>query len=78
MVDTTDVIFMDLLGFTLVNKGCAYWVNILLDSVNAERRLFIGYKEDAIAMIQSVIEERWENLSGTSPNLKTENPYSKL
>jgi hypothetical protein len=77
LVSTSDVILMDLRGFSEANKGCAYEVNILFDSVHAERIVFMGYK-DAIPLIRRVIEEQWENLSETSPNLKTDNPYTRL
>ena len=77
LVKTADVILMDLRGFSEANKGCAYEVNILFDRVDVNRIVFMGY-EDAIPLIRRVIEEQWEALAETSPNLTTKGPHINL
>ncbi|MEH6537383.1 MAG: hypothetical protein V7719_13375 [Psychroserpens sp.] len=77
LVKTADVILMDLRGFSEVNKGCAYEVNILFDRVPVDRIVFMGYK-DSIPLIRRIIEEQWKELSETSPNLNVDNPHTSL
>jgi hypothetical protein len=77
LVNTADVILMDLRGFSEANKGCAYEVNILFDRVNVNSIVFMGYK-DAIPLIRRIIEEQWEQLAETSPNLNTKKPIANL
>jgi hypothetical protein len=77
LVDSADVILMDLRGFSETNKGCAYEINVLFDSVLANRVVFMGYK-DAVGLIRNVIEEQWQELSDKSPNLNFQDPYTTL
>lgn len=77
LINSADVILMDLRGFSETNKGCAYEVNVLFDSVPANRIVFVGYA-DATDLIRTVIREQWAELSETSPNLNIKDPYTTL
>lgn len=77
LINSADVILMDLRGFSETNKGCAYEVNVLFDSVPANRIVFLGYA-DSTDLIRTVIMEQWAELSETSPNLNIKDPYTTL
>ena len=77
LINSADVILMDLRGFSEANKGCAYEVNVLFDNVPANRIVFVGYADTA-GLIRTVIKEQWAELSETSPNLNIKDPYTTL
>lgn len=77
LIDTADVVLMDLRGFSEANKGCAYEVNVLFDSKLASNIVFIGY-QDAGPMIKDLIKQQWAMLSADSPNLNIDAPYTTL
>ena len=68
LVNTVDVVLMDLRGFSEKNKGCEFEVNLLLNTIKLEKILFIGYP-DAIPLIKSVIEKKFQTLDQDSPNI---------
>ena len=51
LVDSANVILMDLRGFSDANKGCEYEVDFIFDHVPVERILFLAYK-DAVPLIK--------------------------
>lgn len=77
LVKTSDVILMDLRGFSEANKGCEYEINFLFDHVSAERIVFIAY-EDSIPLIRKTIHETWKTQLETSPNLHAKSPGTLL
>ncbi len=77
LVTSSQVILMDLRGFSEENKGCEYEVNLLLNSVKLERILFIGYAS-AIDLIEKVIKSQFEALTETSPNIHSDQPEALL
>lgn len=77
LVNSADVILMDLRGFSEANKGCAYEINILFDKVAVDHIVFMGY-ENATPLIKNVIQEQWAQLAQSSPNLKLKQPSTYL
>lgn len=77
LINSADVVLMDLRGFSETNKGCAYEINVLFDNVPANQIVFVAYA-DAADLIRAVIKEQWAELSETSPNLNIKDPSTTL
>jgi hypothetical protein len=77
MIGTADVVLMDLRGFSEKNVSSAYEINVLFDTVPANRIVFMAY-EEAIPLVKRTINEQWEMLAEDSPNLDTKDPYTTL
>ena len=75
---TSDVVLMDLRGFSQERKGCAYEVDFLFDTVPVDRVVFLVDGQTDAHLIRQFILERWEHLSATSPNLKLEAPEVRV
>jgi hypothetical protein len=74
----SQVLLMDLRGFSSARKGCEYEVDFLLDAVPLERVLFLvdaGGDHDAV---RQLILDRWKFLSPTSPNLANREPVAQI
>lgn len=77
MIDTADVVLMDLRGFSEENLGSSYEINVLFDKVPADRIVFMAY-EETVPLVRRVIDQQWEMLAENSPNLGVENPSTTL
>jgi hypothetical protein len=77
LIDKSDVVLMDLRGFSENNKGCAYEVNVLFDSKPTHNIVFLAY-EEAVPQVRELIKTQWAELSDQSPNLKIATPYTTL
>jgi len=73
-VAASDVVLMDLRGYSDTNKGCEYEVDFLFDSIPVDRITFLVDKGNDIQMVESLVMQRWEKLNKDSPNLKVRNP----
>jgi hypothetical protein len=69
----SEVILMDLRGFSEERKGCEYEVDFLFDYVPASKLVFL-VDSDGFALTEKLINERWENQHPDSPNLTAPNP----
>ncbi|MGB9030889.1 MAG: hypothetical protein WCC27_12280 [Acidobacteriaceae bacterium] len=75
---SSDVVLMDLRGFSEARKGCAYEIDFLLDNVPVDRVVFLVDGHADPGLIHQFILERWQRLRITSPNLKLEAPAVRL
>lgn len=73
LVNTANVVLMDLRGFSEKNKGCEFEVNLLLNAVSLNKVLFLGYSS-AIPLIKDVIKTKFKTLEKSSPNYNINNP----
>ena len=67
-INSSEVILMDLRGYSDERKGCEYEVDLLLDTVPIQRIVFL-VDAPGLPQVQKLILERWEWLRTTSPNL---------
>lgn len=74
----SDVVLMDLRGFSEERKGCAYEVDFLFDTVPVDRVVFLVDGQTDAKLIRQFILDRWERLSATSPNLNLEAPEVRV
>jgi hypothetical protein len=74
----SQVLLMDLRGFSSARKGCEYEVDFLLDAVPLERVLFLVDAGGDHQVVRQLILDRWRFLSPTSPNLAKPDPVATL
>lgn len=78
MVRTTDIVLMDLRGFSEKKNGCKDEINFLLDHIAIDRLLIlIGAKDDE-DFIQRSLLEQWRELKKDSPNLNITDPQIQI
>jgi hypothetical protein len=68
VMSLTDLVVMDLRGFSAKNKGCIYELEALLDNVPLERIVLLVDSTTDRPFLESVIIERWQKMSANSPN----------
>jgi hypothetical protein len=64
-----DVVLMDLRGYSERRSGCKKEVNFLFDAVSLSRLLFLMDTANDQIVVDEMLQERWQRLSRTSPNL---------
>jgi len=69
----TDVILMDLRGYSQENKGCEYEVNFLFNFIDINKIVFLT-ENDSIKHIKTLLSKCWETILETSPNRIIDNP----
>lgn len=67
-VAASNVVLMDLRGFSKERKGCEYEVDFLFDNIEIDRIVFLLDGESDREAVEQLILERWEYLSVGSPN----------
>lgn len=76
LVKETDVVVMDLRGFTSQNKGCIHEISELINTAPLERVVFIIETKGDEELVLKTIRESWHRLEPTSPNFRS--AYSRL
>ncbi|MCA9290442.1 MAG: hypothetical protein KDA25_04890 [Phycisphaerales bacterium] len=70
----SDVVVMDLRGFSESNRGCAYEIGCLLGRVPLDRIVFIVDRSTDASALRALIEDRWRHVTPDSPNLAAVEP----
>ncbi len=78
MVKTTDIVMMDLRGFSEEKKGCEYEIDFLLDNICINRVLILIDTQDDQEFIRGAILARWKYLRIHSPNLGVTDPKIQI
>lgn len=73
----SDVILMDLRGFSEERKGCEYEVDFLFDNANVDKVVFL-ISHNGLELAKKLILDRWKFLREDSPNLFLESPIIKI
>lgn len=68
-VSVTDIVLMDLRGYSEERRGCEYEVDFLFDFIAAERIVLLTDGDNSLELVKALIHQRWEMLSVESPNL---------
>lgn len=74
----SDVVLMDLRGYSPQRKGCQREVDYLFDAVPLDRLLFLVDTATDDAAVRQLLFERWELLQESSPNLGLRAPVIRL
>jgi hypothetical protein len=68
LMGQSDVLLMDLRGFSSRNQGCIFELQALIDSVPIDRLLLLIDGSTEFAALQRTLLELWQNMSAASPN----------
>jgi hypothetical protein len=74
----SDVVLMDLRGYTARRSGCKTEVNFLFDAVPLARLLFLVDRDNDATAVRQMMRECWTVLSKKSPNLELPSPTVHL
>ena len=74
----SDVVVMDLRGYSPQREGCKFEVNFLLDTVPAERIVFVLDEQSDRETATRLILDAWQELRADSPNLAKDRPELRL
>ncbi len=68
LVSTSDVVLMDLRGFSAQNAGCIFEITELINTVTLKRILFIIDGTTDEIFLRQVLQRAWQGMRATSPN----------
>lgn len=78
LLDMADVVIMDLSGFSPENKGCAYELEALINTLPFEQFILAINEKTDLPYLQHVLQEAWSNRKDSSPNHQLKIPAIKL
>jgi len=64
----TDLVLMDLCGFSRQNAGCIYEISLLIDKIDLRRFLLLIDETTDLDFVHSTLETAWAHLAPSSPN----------
>ena len=68
LVRESDVIMMDLRGFSPARKGCIFELNELVNVVPVQRVVLVVDEETKLPFLEQTIRQSWSAMASTSPN----------
>ena len=68
LVGESDVVLMDLRGFSSQNAGCIFEINELINIVPLEQVVFISDDTTDELFLRQVMQQSWDHMRSTSPN----------
>jgi hypothetical protein len=68
LVVVSDLIVMDLRGFSPASQGCIFELGVLVDTVRIERISFLVDDSTDSVLLRDVLEGRWRTMPASSPN----------
>ena len=71
LVGKSDVVLMDLRGFSAQNSGCIFEIQELINMMPLERVLFIIDDTTDEAFLRQTLQQSWDRIKATSPNLRS-------
>ena len=74
----SDVVLMDLRGFSTSNQGCRTEMELIFDSFPVSKIVFLVDTDSDMRGVEAAIRERWESMSKDSPNLSLREPTVKI
>lgn len=78
LMEATDVVLMDLRGFSTMNSGCIFEIEQLVRSVPLERVMLVINNKTDCELLRQVVEETWFGLPLSSPNAGNRTKHLKL
>ncbi|MCI0551769.1 MAG: hypothetical protein L0287_12515, partial [Anaerolineae bacterium] len=78
LVSNSDVVLMDLRGFSSQNAGCIFEINELINSVTLGRMIFIIDDTTDELFLRQVLQKSWDNMRSTSPNYSSTSGLLRL
>lgn len=68
LMESASLIAMDLRGFGQERRGCVFELQTLLDTVPLNRLVLLTDVTTDLAALESLLQERWQDLDAASPN----------
>jgi hypothetical protein len=68
LVSTSDVVLMDLRGFSSQNAGCIFEINELINTVKLGRIIFVIDETTDESFLRQILQQAWDGMRSTSPN----------
>jgi hypothetical protein len=78
LVGKSDVVLMDLRGFSAQNSGCIFEINELINMMPLERVLFIVDDTTDEAFLRQTLQRSWDRRKATSPHRRSESEILHL
>lgn len=78
LASTTDVVLMDVRGFSRTNQGVIFELGRLLDGVPLSRVVLLVDQTTDRAFLETTLQSLWSNLSASSPNQTNRSPIARL
>jgi hypothetical protein len=78
LMGEASLVVMDLRGFGAQRHGCVFELQTLLDTVPLDRLALLFDKTTDFKALESLLDERWQQLGATSPNLASPEPRLRL
>jgi hypothetical protein len=71
LVGKSDVVLMDLRGFSAQNSGCIFEINELINMMPLERVLFVVDDTTDESFLRQTLQQSWDRMKETSPNRRS-------
>jgi hypothetical protein len=78
LVGKSDVVLMDLRGFSAQNSGCIFEINELINMMPLEQVLFIVDDTTDEAFLRQTLQRSWNQMRETSPNRRSASGLLRL
>jgi hypothetical protein len=78
LVGKSDVVLMDLRGFSAQNSGCIFEIRELINMMPLERVLFIVDDTTDESFLRQTLQQSWVRMKETSPNRRSESGLLNL
>jgi hypothetical protein len=70
----TDVVLMDLRGFSVAHLGCVFELNQLVNLVPLQRIILLADRLTDVRALEDTLQRAWRNLHSSAPSAGEENP----
>lgn len=74
LLNDSDVVLMDLRGFSPANQGAAYEIRRLIDRVPADRFVILADQSTRVDFLTTSLRQAWEAMAVDSPNRRSSSP----
>lgn len=71
LMQCSDLVAMDLRGFTAERRGCVFELGALIDSVPLDRVVLLFDRTTDVALLRQTLEGLWASMAPESPNRRT-------
>ena len=68
LIGYSDLVVMDLRGFTSERRGCIFELSALIDTLPLERVVLLTDRTTDMALLRQTLARLWETMDSASPN----------
>jgi hypothetical protein len=68
LIGHSDLVVMDLRGFTSERRGCIFELSALIDTLPLERVVLLADRTTDMVLLRQTLARLWETMDGASPN----------